>query len=280
LTPPHPAWPEQNPLQSVQSQSQARTSDGRPIVASQNPGLISSETPPTGRTASTPPKLTAVTPSQPPEPQLSASTSSNPLTKAKGKKKTKGTPIAADFVMLDLEWYKSREKEEVEVDAPESLTIPSDHAAKGKTTAANQAMVPITVDPQDSAETPLLSRGSPKPAPTLTDSGVKASLTHRDSLQEAMKVTEELLSDLPPVGDQGSLQEVEHDMVVDVSEQVPASILVQSPVQELNKDTPLPGDDSIMVSGMSFLPRVTYASPLLLALSILGRANLRPSTRW
>ena len=261
LTPPHPAWPEQNPPHSVQSQSQARTSDGRPIVASQNPGLISSESPPTGRTASqaTPPKSTAVTPSQPSELQPSASTSSNPLTKATGKKKTKGTPISAEFVMLDLEWYKSREKEEVEVDAPESSTVPSDHAAKGKSTAANQAMVPITVDPQDSAGTPLLSRGSPKPAPTLSDSGVassKASLMHRDSLQEAMKVTEELLSDLPPVADQGSLQEVVNEMVVDVSEQVSASIPVQPPVQESNKHNVLSEDDNIVVSGMSFLPRV------------------------
>ena len=160
--------------------------------------------------------------------------------------------------MLDLEWYKSREKEEVEVDAPDSSTNPSNHAAKGNTTVANQAMVPITVDHQDSVETPLLSHGSPKPAPTLTQSKVvssKASLVPRDSLQEAMKVTEELLSDLPSAGDQGSLQEVEHEMVVDVSEQVSASP-VQSTVQELNKHIALSEVGNTGVSVISFLPRV------------------------
>jgi hypothetical protein len=127
--------------------------------------------------------------------------------------------------MADLEWYQSRGKEKVEVKATDSLAIPRNHSVQEASASATQPITPMEVD------LPVLVASSPK-STNLARASVASSEAHSvfsgDSLQEAMRVTEELLSDMP---------EVDHESITGGSEQASAFIPMQSPREGFTKPT-------------------------------------------
>jgi hypothetical protein len=167
------------------------------------------------------PKPPTIAPSQPAEFQALGSTQSAMHTKPKSKKKSKNTRVKADFLTADLEWYQSKGKETVEVNVTDSSAFPNDHPVQEASASTTQPITSMDVD--QSVIIASSSRKSPNLAPVSVQNAVTSSEAHSvprgDSLQEAIRVTKELLSDMP---------EVDHESVAGDPQQASTSIPMQS----------------------------------------------------